>query len=405
MSVYRIYVEKKPEYAVEAKNLLSDVKTALRLDDLRNIRILNRYDAEGLSKEDFELAITNVFSEPAVDVCSRTLPQLKDTESLFAVEFLPGQFDQRADSCEQCIQILTQGERCRIRNARIYIIDGKLDPAETAKLKSYIINPVESREASLDDGGDELGIGVAPKVEQRFNHLGEDAHATVLLGSLRIHQMQHVRKTRLTSVGSNPREIRRLGGRVERIAVAYPVGHHISAVVNLDAVIDDVAVFGFSRGEVHVGKRCHFEPRFTRYRGAQTIGFDEMQTQPVGTGECAVFAMGDEPQHVAGHEPRHQGKLLHGIEVVHAGRIAALFFVRPKGKLPFGLFLPNDGRLGIHAEELGIDVRLGNQPRADDVGPVRSDRARGDRCSHIKHPATLSKRQVVLIDIPRRGAR
>ncbi len=176
MSVYRIYVEKKPEYAVEAKNLLSDVKTALRLDDLRNIRILNRYDAEGLSKEDFELAITNVFSEPAVDVCSRTLPQLKDTESVFAVEFLPGQFDQRADSCEQCIQILTQGERCRIRNARIYIIDGKLDPAETAKLKSYIINPVESREASLDEAdtlASDYDIPTEVKTLENFIHLKE----------------------------------------------------------------------------------------------------------------------------------------------------------------------------------------------------------------------------------------
>ncbi len=151
MSVYRIYVEKKPEYAVEAKNLLSDIKSALRMDDLRNIRILNRYDAEGLSKEDFELAVDNVFSEPAVDVCSKTLPALKESESVFAVEFLPGQFDQRADSCEQCIQILTQGERCRIRNARIYIIDGKLSASEMTKLKSYIINPVECREASLDE--------------------------------------------------------------------------------------------------------------------------------------------------------------------------------------------------------------------------------------------------------------
>ena len=151
MSVFRIYVEKKPEYATQAKNLLSDIKTALRLDGLRNIRILNRYDAEGLSKEDFELAVSNVFSEPAVDVCSYKLPQLKDGEEIFAVEYLPGQFDQRADSCEQCIQILTQGERCKVRNARIYIVEGRLTPRELLTLKSYMINPVESREASLDE--------------------------------------------------------------------------------------------------------------------------------------------------------------------------------------------------------------------------------------------------------------
>ena len=151
MSVYRIYVEKKPEFAVEAKNLLADVKTALRLDGLRGIRILNRYDAEGLSDADFALAVNNVFSEPAVDVSSRTMPEIKENETVFAVEYLPGQFDQRADSCEQCIQILTQGERCKVRNARIYIVSGKLTAGEVSKLKSYIINPVESREASLEE--------------------------------------------------------------------------------------------------------------------------------------------------------------------------------------------------------------------------------------------------------------
>ncbi len=151
MSVFRIYVEKKPEYATGAKNLLSDIKTALRLDGLRNIRILNRYDAEGLSREDFELAVSNVFSEPAVDVCSYKLPELKNGEEIFAVEYLPGQFDQRADSCEQCIQILTQGERCKVRNARVYIVEGRLTPRELLTLKSYMINPVESREASLDE--------------------------------------------------------------------------------------------------------------------------------------------------------------------------------------------------------------------------------------------------------------
>ncbi len=151
MSVFRIYVEKKPEYAVEAKNLLSDAKTALRLDNLRNIRLLNRYDAEGLSDADFALAIGNVFSEPAVDTCYRTMPELKENETVFAVEYLPGQFDQRADSCEQCIQILTQGERCKVKNARIYIVEGKLSDNELAQLKSYIINPVESREASLEE--------------------------------------------------------------------------------------------------------------------------------------------------------------------------------------------------------------------------------------------------------------
>lgn len=150
MSVFRIYVEKKPEFAVEAKSVLSDVKTALRLSSLENIRILNRYDADRLSEENFEYAINTVFSEPAVDVTYREMPDICENERVFAVEFLPGQFDQRADSCEQCIQILTQGERCRVKNARVYIVSGKITDDEFNKLKAYLINPVESREASLE---------------------------------------------------------------------------------------------------------------------------------------------------------------------------------------------------------------------------------------------------------------
>ncbi len=149
MSVFRIYSEKKPEFAVEAQSVLSDIQTALRLD-IKNIRVLNRYDADRLSEEDFNAAISTVFSEPAVDVVYSELPKLAEGERVFAVEYLPGQFDQRADSCEQCIQILRQGERCRVRNARVYIIDGNITDEEFDKLKSYIINPVESREASLD---------------------------------------------------------------------------------------------------------------------------------------------------------------------------------------------------------------------------------------------------------------
>ncbi len=149
MSVFRIYVEKKPEFAVEAQSVLSDIRTALRYE-IENVRILNRYDADKLSEEVFEAAVNTVFSEPAVDVVYREMPELKENQRVFAVEYLPGQFDQRADSCEQCIQILRQGERCRVRNARVYIIDGVISDEDFAKIKSYIINPVESREASLE---------------------------------------------------------------------------------------------------------------------------------------------------------------------------------------------------------------------------------------------------------------
>ena len=148
--IYRIFVEKKPDYAVEAGHVLADAKTALRLEGLKSVRLINRYDVEGLSEADFKLALPIVFSEPAVDVIYSELPELSATEKIFAVEYLPGQFDQRADSCEQCIQLLTQGERCKVKNARVYIIDGDVSDAEFEKLKAYLINPVESCEASLE---------------------------------------------------------------------------------------------------------------------------------------------------------------------------------------------------------------------------------------------------------------
>ncbi len=149
MAVYRIYVEKKPEFAAEAQSVLNDIRTALRLG-VTGVRIINRYDADRLSQDDFEAAVSTVFSEPAVDVVYDELPELRRGERIFAAEFLPGQFDQRADSCEQCIQILRQGERCRVRNARVYIIEGNITDQEFERLKAYLINPVESREASLD---------------------------------------------------------------------------------------------------------------------------------------------------------------------------------------------------------------------------------------------------------------
>ena len=147
MSVFRIYVEKKPEFAVEARSVLSDVQTALRLN-VSDIRIFHRYDADHLTAEAFERAVPTVFSEPAVDHTYTELPALEEGQRMFATEYLPGQFDQRADSCEQCIQILLQGERCRVRTADVYVVTGSLTDAEFDRLKKYLINPVERREAS-----------------------------------------------------------------------------------------------------------------------------------------------------------------------------------------------------------------------------------------------------------------
>ena len=139
MSVYRIYVEKKPEYAVEATSLINGIKSALGLSGLEGLRVINRYDAQGLSKEDFALAAPVVFSEPAVDITYDHLPELRDNDFVFAVEFLPGQFDQRADSCAQCISLLTGGKRPAVRSATIYIVTGNLSDEEIAQIKSYMI--------------------------------------------------------------------------------------------------------------------------------------------------------------------------------------------------------------------------------------------------------------------------
>ena len=146
-TVRRVYVEKKPEFAVEARSVLSDVQTALRLN-VTDIRIFHRYDADHLTAEAFQRAVPTVFSEPAVDHTYTELPALEEGQRTFATEYLPGQFDQRADSCEQCIQILLQGERCRVRTADVYVVTGNLTDAEFDRLKKYLINPVERREAS-----------------------------------------------------------------------------------------------------------------------------------------------------------------------------------------------------------------------------------------------------------------
>ena len=150
MSVYRIYVEKKAPFAVEAKSILSDVRTSLQMTALESVRLINRYDVEGVSEEVFKKAQPTVFSEPSVDHVFFDLPACAENEHVFAIEYLPGQFDQRADSCAQCIQLLVQGDRPTVRNARVYILTGELTAEEIDTIKAYLINPVESREASLE---------------------------------------------------------------------------------------------------------------------------------------------------------------------------------------------------------------------------------------------------------------
>ncbi len=145
--VRRVYVEKKSGFDVEAQGHARDFRENLG-EPVKSVRILNRYDAEGLSENDFSAAVAQVMSEGAVDTVTYELPQLSKTAQLFAVEYLPGQYDQRADSAAQCIQLLTRKERPLVRYAKLYIVEGAKD---IEKIKRYIINPVDSRQASLEE--------------------------------------------------------------------------------------------------------------------------------------------------------------------------------------------------------------------------------------------------------------
>ncbi len=154
--VLRVYVQRKPGFKGEATSLLKEIQDLLGITELRHIDLINRYDVEGLSEELFESCIPTVFSEPQSDIATRTMPtpHYAGEKSLpvhtFAVEFLPGQFDQRAESAAECVQLISQGERPTVRSARIYVLTGNLTAADVVAIKNYVINPVEAREASLD---------------------------------------------------------------------------------------------------------------------------------------------------------------------------------------------------------------------------------------------------------------
>ena len=146
--VYRIFVEKKSGFTQEADALFFEATQMLGIKSLNKVRILNRYDAENITGNMFKYAVSTVFSEPQVDVVFQTVDF--EGAACFAVEYLPGQFDQRADSAAQCIQILSMGERPIIRSAKVYILYGSLTSDEINAIKKYVINPVEAREASME---------------------------------------------------------------------------------------------------------------------------------------------------------------------------------------------------------------------------------------------------------------
>ncbi len=148
--VYRIYVEKKAGFDNEARKLRTEIIDFLGINEFRGIRVINRYDVEGIEEELFYQVSNTVFSEPQVDDIFWDL-KVKADESIFAVEYLPGQFDQRASSAAECIQLISKGERPEIRSAKVYILSGNLTMEDISRIKAHLINPVESREASLTD--------------------------------------------------------------------------------------------------------------------------------------------------------------------------------------------------------------------------------------------------------------
>ncbi|HJB68683.1 MAG TPA: phosphoribosylformylglycinamidine synthase [Candidatus Fournierella excrementigallinarum] len=145
--VYRVYVEKKAGFDHEAQSLLAEVRGLLGIESVTGLRLLNRYDVEGISRQLFDSCVPTVFSEPPVDQVYDSLPAAK---AAFAVEYLPGQFDQRASSASECIQLISQGERPQVRTARVYLLEGEATAEELGRIKKYVINPVEAREASLE---------------------------------------------------------------------------------------------------------------------------------------------------------------------------------------------------------------------------------------------------------------
>ena len=147
--VSRVYVEKKPGFDVEAQQLAHELQSILGIEQLTGLRLVNRYDVEGISTELFDQCVPTVFSEPQSDIVTFSIPEASGFV-VFGVEYLPGQFDQRADSASECIQLISQGERPAVRSAKIYMLEGALNADHVEAIKRYVINPIEAREASLE---------------------------------------------------------------------------------------------------------------------------------------------------------------------------------------------------------------------------------------------------------------
>ena len=176
--VKRIYVEKKEDYAVAAKELKTEIREYLGIRDLERVRVLIRYDVEGIGEGTYEKALATVFSEPPVDHVYEGEFEKQEGDRVFSVEYLPGQFDQRADSAEQCVKLLNESEEPVIRSATTYVLSGAFSEEDFARIREYCINPVDSRET--DESVPETLVTVFDepadvKIFDGFQQMSEDA--------------------------------------------------------------------------------------------------------------------------------------------------------------------------------------------------------------------------------------
>ena len=175
--VYRVYVEKRKEYAVEALEILNNLKTQLKLDNLKDLKVVNRYDVQGVSLDTLNEGVSIILSEPMVDeVIFEDYPL--ENRKAFAIEFLPGQYDQRADACEQCFQLLTGEKSVRVRCAKLIVLEGELSDFDVERIQKFLINPVDQRLASLDKfttlPKEESTIDKVPVMEGFINYTEEE---------------------------------------------------------------------------------------------------------------------------------------------------------------------------------------------------------------------------------------
>ena len=178
--VYRIYVEKRKEYAVEADEILNSLQTQLKMETITSLSVVNRYDVQGVSEDVLNQGIPTILSEPMVDDVYREDYPASDNAKVFAIEFLPGQYDQRADACEQCFQLLTGEKNVKVKCAKLIVLMGELTDAQVTKIQNYLINPVDQRLASLEKVNDlsdaDVHIDPVPVIDGFVNFSDDQLH-------------------------------------------------------------------------------------------------------------------------------------------------------------------------------------------------------------------------------------